>query len=114
MRSIAGLLILWGLFLLGAAAYDEHRGIATLRDLRNLTNPRIAKRAEDPQKFRNLMTYQWFRGGAIFLGGVIIVRIGRRLDRLDPSSKHFAGNRAFDELDRVLDEEQERRRRPLR
>jgi hypothetical protein len=60
------------------------------------------------------MNYQWFGAGLFLCAGFAILGIRRRLDRCDPFSPDFAGNRALDECERVLDAELEKKHRPLR
>ena len=113
MRALSYLLILFGLLSLFDAAYDEYRGVAdALPPGRSITRYVIA-RAEDPKQFRNLMAYQWLRGPILLLGGIFILNICRRADRLDPFSPNFAGSDALDDLNRTLTEEEKRHHRPL-
>ncbi|MES2569019.1 MAG: hypothetical protein V4710_03070 [Verrucomicrobiota bacterium] len=119
-RIIAYSLILLGVFLLGDAAYDEHRGIAGAASPDGLLTgvsshpPNVVKQAEDPQGFRDLMLYQWVRAPLALCAGLFILGLCRRADRIDPFSPDFAGNQALDELNRTLTEEQAKRHRPLK
>ena len=116
MKHVAAyFLILLGICLFGSAAYDEHRGIAFVTDPGDGPSwPHIAKRAEDPQGFHNLMMYQWIRASVVLCAGFILLGISRRLERLDPLNPDFKGNPAIDELNDELTKEQEKRRRPFR
>ena len=114
MRIVAYILILVGLMCLVDAARDEHRGIASARSPSRSARLHIVSRAEDPEQFRGLMAYQWVRGPLALLGGLIILGICRRADRLDPFSPDFAGSDALDELNRALTEEEQKRHRPIK
>jgi hypothetical protein len=59
------------------------------------------------------MTYQWLRGPVFVCGGLVILGICRRAERLDPFSRTFVGSASLDELERTLKEEEEKRHRPL-
>ena len=119
-RILAYGLILLGIFLLGDAAYDEHRGIAEAASPDGLLTgvstsaPNVVKRDENPQSFRNLMLYQWLRSPLALCAGLIILGLCRRADRVDPFSPDFAGNDALDELNRTLTDEEQKRHRPIK
>ncbi len=114
MRVIAYILILLGLILIGDAAYDEHRGIASATSPTRSAQYNIVARSKDPEQFRNLMTYQWVRGALLLLGGLIVIGICQRADRIDPFSPHFAGSDALDDLNRTLTEEERKRNHPIK
>ena len=110
-RKFAYGLILFGICLLGDAAWDEHRGIAEAANWGRAA-PAVVDRAENPKGFRSLMVYQWVRAPLILCAGLFILGLCRRADRTDPFSPDFAGNEALDDLNRTLTEEQDRRKRP--
>jgi len=113
MRALAYILILIGLIYVADAAYDENRGIAEAVTPGRGSHREFVARDENPEKFRNLMTFQWYRGPIFAFGGFIILGICRRADRHDPFSPDFAGSKALDDLNSALDEEEKRRHRPL-
>jgi hypothetical protein len=108
MRSLAYLLIALGSILLLLAAYDEHREIASVMAPSRSMILIIVKKSDNPQEFRNLMTYQWLRGFFLLGAGVIILGIVRRADRLDPFSPDFVGKTEVDKLGQMLDEKKKR------
>ena len=114
MRPLAYILIVTGLFFLGDAAHDEHRGVADAQAPGAGAIRHVINSEDDPAQFRNLMAYEWFRGPLFLAGGFIILGLCRRADRLDPFSPDFAGSSSLDDLNRTLREEEEKRRRLLR
>jgi hypothetical protein len=70
---------------------------------------RRADRATQPEEFRNLMNYQWARGGLTAAVGLICLGLKRRNDLLNPFSPNFKGNTALDELGEILDEKNSRK-----
>ena len=113
MRKVGALVILWSLYLFADAAYDDHRGIAEVippnRDM-----VRVASRWEDPKMYQGLMAYQWSRASLALFIGFVLLRLHRGQERVDPLSAEFAGTKAIDELDRVLDAEKRRMNRRIR
>jgi hypothetical protein len=114
MRWLAYILIVIGLIFVADAAYDEHRGVADALSPGRGSRRHIVACSDDPEQFRNLMTYQWVRGPLFLVGGFIILGFCRRADRLDPFSPDFAGSDALDDLNRTLTEEEQRRHRPIK
>ena len=112
MRSFAYLLIASGFILLLFAAYDEYREVASVMPPSRSGIRLIVKKADNPQEFRNLMTYQWLRDLLLLGTGIIVLGICRRADRLDPLSSTFAGKTEVDELGQILDREEDKRHRP--
>jgi len=101
IKFIAFGAIITGLFWAAGAAYDQQRGIASVRPPFGGagTRPAIAVQAKEPRVYRNLMLYEWFRvGGALFVGFTILGML-RRQDQLDPFSTSFAGRKELDALD---------------
>jgi len=114
MRPLAHFLIIWGVILLLFAAYDEHREIASVIPPGRYGRRQIIKKADKPEEFRNLMIYQWLRDSLVVSAGFIILGMCRRADSLDPFSPDFAGKSEIDDLERTLDEEEQKRHRPLK
>lgn len=119
-RILNWVLIANGIFLLGDAAWDAHRGVAeAVSPSRMISHGSVsqvvkASRAEQPRDFANLMFYQWARAG-VFLGAGLLIRgLWRRAEKSDPFSPDFVGQRSLDKLGEALMKEEERRHRPLR
>lgn len=108
IRAFSYLLILMGCVFLADAAYDQNTGVADAVAPRGARRYIIA-REKDPAQFRSLMAYQWFRGSMTLMGGLIILGICRRADRLDPLSPDFAGSNALDELHQTLTDAEKRK-----
>lgn len=108
IRAFSYLLILMGCVFLADAAYDQNTGVADAVAPRGARRY-IISREKDPAQFRSLMAYQWFRGSMTLMGGLIILGICRRADRLDPLSPDFAGSNALDELHQTLTDAEKRK-----
>ncbi len=106
--------ILVGICLLGGAAYDEQRGIALESSRHSDPWTRLVRRQDRPERFRDIMQFEWLRGAIALCAGLVILGLERRMDRLDPFSPRFAGNAAIDDLDATLAQEQRRRKQPLK
>ena len=113
MNWIARLFILIGVIMLGLAARDEHRGVAVVH-VYEYGPPERATRAENPKRFRELMSWEWAEATICLLGGLVVLGIYRRLDRLDPLDPEFRATDALDDLDRNLDKEARQRHRPIK
>jgi hypothetical protein len=115
MKLAAYAIILLGLFLLALSAYDEHRQIASVvNPIGRYPRRFTVKKLDNFAQFRNLMTYEWLEAFAALAAGIILLRICRRADKLDPLSPDFAGNPESDELEKELDHESEPRKRPIK
>ncbi len=66
----------------------------------------------DPEAFRNAMIYHWVRSSMLAIGGIILFRIDKSQERLDPLSPDFGGNKALDELEDEMNKEEEQHRHP--
>lgn len=62
-----------------------------------------ANRTDDPENFKNLMTYQWVRAMLVLGLGYIFVATARQMDRSDIFSADYDHGRGMDELDAFLD-----------
>lgn len=98
MRFVSYALILVGLIYLADAAYDQYRGIASVRSPSRSGQLCVSSRSEKPVEFHNLMAYQWTRGSLVLLAGMIIYGICRREDRLDPFSPDLQHSNEDDDI----------------
>lgn len=113
MNWIARLFVLMGVIMLGLAARDEHRGVAIVRLKGSYPYGERATRAENPKRFRELMSWEWGAATICLLSGLVILGIYRRIDQLDPLDPEFRGTDALNDLDRTLNKETRQRRRPF-
>ena len=113
-RVVGYLLVGFSFFLWAHAAYDEDRGIAAPPYVPTKYTRPVETRDKHPALFRALMNYEWTCPVLFFLAGSLILGIVRRADRTDPFSPSFAGDAALDECERTLDDELEKKHRPLR
>lgn len=105
VRFLSWFLILIGLLSLGGAVHDEWRGVADVSAPGRSMKRYVIARADDPRQFRNLMAYQWARGPLFLCGGLILRRLCRQADRLDPFSPDYVGSAAFKDEKRDSTEE---------
>jgi hypothetical protein len=113
-RGVGYGLILFGMGLFAAAAYDAHRGVSSVTPPRREAGQIVVNKDEHPKHLHGVIIYQCALGALLACAGTIIVRFCRHSDCTDPFSSRFAGNAALDELNRVLTKEEERRHHPLR
>lgn len=102
--ALFALSALWGVLAVKA----EITGTVTVSSSRSL--PKTYAKADSPAEFRHAMTFYWIRFPLPGLAGFFLLWLIRRQDRLDPSSPHFQGSAALDELGEHLDKELEKRR----
>ncbi|HEX8295749.1 MAG TPA: hypothetical protein VF593_05580 [Chthoniobacteraceae bacterium] len=133
MRFLGGIFIVTGILLLIYAGYEEARGVVKLSYGSKYIPPALlesasdsiprkisrrqvltATRVQDPAVFRALMYYKWARGPVCLIPGLLILRLLRRQERLNPFSPGFPGLSSLNELDRVMAEEEQKHHRPLR
>jgi len=93
MRLFSYVLMLVGLCLLGAAGYDQYRGITNDPSRWGATRvawgERKILRQQDPKDFQNAMVIRWGIAVVILSGGFFLYRSIRRDERLDPLSPNF-------------------------
>jgi hypothetical protein len=112
MKWLAYGLLIFGAIYLASAVDFERRGVAMVyTPSRYASLPKVVKREDDPEYFRKAMTYVWYQAGGTFLLGALILAMLRRQDETDPFSEHFGGKETIDELERTLDEEEQRRKK---
>jgi len=108
-RVIAYIAVAFGALLVLGAAWDQYRGITLEPHMRGYIHDRVSRDA-DPERFRGAMEAHWFIAFGILGAGVILRSIIRGVDRSDPLSSEFSGNKALDEWGEALKEEEERQR----
>ena len=86
MRALSYILIVVGFWMLSLACYQEYRGVTDNPGRRSVG--KISKE-NNPDGFRNAMTYRWLRAVLILGAGGGLLYIVRRQDRLDPLSPDF-------------------------
>jgi hypothetical protein len=115
MKLFGYSLIAISVLLIVVTAIDEIDGSVTVRSPRSRLNaysiPETYTKKGNPVHFRNAMTYHWLRAPMPAIVGCAILWFIRRQDRLDPSSPHFQGSQALDELGEYLDRELEKKKK---
>jgi len=96
------------------AKYDEDRGVAAPLFVPTRYTRPVVIRGQNPAMFRALMNYEWACPWAFAGCGMILLSIVRASDRSDPFSPNFAGNKALDECESILDSKLRNKYRPLR
>lgn len=108
---MAYLPIALGALLTLRSAWDQYRGVTHEPNFwRGLKTHARVTRAAQPERFRSAMKGHWYFACATLGFGVILQSVIRGLDRNDPMSPEFAGNKALDEWGEALRKEEERQR----
>jgi hypothetical protein len=110
MRIFSYLLLLVSVLMFASAGYDEYRGITHIQAPRSL--PEIFTKTSNPEQFHNAMTYHWAYASVVLIAGIIVFRIYRGLEKADPFSPDFAGNKALDDWSDAMKKEEEQRKHP--
>ena len=110
MRIFSYLLLLVSVVMFASAGYDENRGITSIRSGRSL--PEFITRTSNPEQFHNAMTYHWAYALVVLIAGIITYSIGVGLEKSDPFSPDFAGNKALDDWGDAMKKEEEQRKHP--
>ncbi|MCX6895554.1 MAG: hypothetical protein NTZ16_08690 [Verrucomicrobia bacterium] len=111
MNVFAYFLIIAGALQFASIGYDEYRGVtrAPMYSRFGILPGGISKKAE-PEKFHNAIVCHCYNASAFLFLGILIVVVGKRMDKSDPMSPDFAGNKALDDWAKAMKEEEERRK----
>jgi hypothetical protein len=106
MNILAYFLIVLGSILFAIIGYDEFRGVTSSpTDM-----PGDISKQSAPEDFHNaIVCHLYYAGSSLFLGILLLV-IDRKMDKSDPDSPNFSGNKALDDWGRAMDAEEERRK----
>ena len=110
MRIFSSLVLLVSVLMFASAGYDEHRGMTHIRVGRSL--PEIVTKTTNPEQFHNAMTYHWSYAIIVLIAGIIAYMVESGLEKSDPFSPDFAGNKALDDWSDAMKEEEEQRKHP--
>jgi len=95
MRVMVYILLLAGAWSLVDAGYDQHRGTTSKpaymfhRGIAVSLPSGDIERKTDAAAFHNAMTFHWFSSFVTLIAGLILYRMIRRQERLDPFSPDF-------------------------
>ena len=103
MRYLAKTFIFTSIFLYPFILINELDGSVKVYSRRS--GPKTYAKSESPEEFRRAMNFNWIASSLPALTGFLLLRFIRRQDRLDPSSPHFQGSQALDDLGKYLDRE---------
>lgn len=106
MNILAYFLIVVGILLFGSIGYDELRGVTSSP---TDTPGDISKQGE-PENFHNAIVCHCYYAGAFLFLGILMLVIDKSVDKSDPESPDFAGNKALDDWARAMKEEEDRRK----
>lgn len=110
MRIFSCLILLVSVLMFAKAGYDEHRGITRVRTGRGQYE--VVTKARNSEQFHNAMTYHWSYAMIVLIAGIITYAIENGLEKSDPFSPDFAGNKDLDEWGDAMKKEEERRNHP--
>jgi hypothetical protein len=110
MRIFSYLLLLVSVLMFASAGYDEYRGITRIQVGRGL--PETILKKSNLEQFHNAMTYHWAYAIVVLIAGILVYTINRGMERADPLSPDFAGNKALDDWSDAMKKEEEQRKHP--
>lgn len=111
MRTFSYLLLLVGVLMFASTGYDEYRGVTRIKAGRSSV-PEVVKKASRPEDFRNAMKVHWFYAFAVLIAGVIAYMVEDGLEKSDPLSPDYAGNKALDDWSDAMKKEEKQRKHP--
>ena len=111
MKFLAYFLIVLGSIQLAIIGYDVFRGVTSSpSDESPTVLPDIIHKQNDPENFHNaIVCHSYYALAPLFLGILMLV-VDKRMDKSDPESPDFAGNKALGDWGKALDEEDARRK----
>jgi hypothetical protein len=96
--------------MFASAGYDEYRGITNIRAGRGPSE--VVTKRNNLEQFHNAMTYHWAYALVILIAGIITYAFEAGLEKSDPFSPDFSGNKALDDWSDDMKKEEERRKHP--
>ena len=111
MRVFSSLIFLVGVLMFASAGYDEYRGSTRISAGRN-SIPEVVAKTSKPEEFRNAMTYHWFYASMVLIAAIIAYMVEDGLEKSDPLSPDYAGNKALDDWNDAMKKEEEQRKHP--
>jgi hypothetical protein len=112
MNYFAYFLIVVGALLFASIGYDEYRGItaAPSGDTSIGVLPDTIIKNSNPEEFHNaIVCHCYFAFGFLSLG-ILMLIIDKCMDKSDPMSPDFSGNKALDDLAKAMKEVEERQK----
>jgi hypothetical protein len=110
MRIFSYLLLLASVLMFASAGYDEYRGVTRIQAPRSL--PEVITKTSQPDVFRGAMAYHWYYAFAVLIAGIIVYMIDKGLEKSDPMSPEFAGNKALDDWSDAMKKQEEQGKHP--
>jgi hypothetical protein len=111
MRIFSCVILLVSVLMFAKAGYDEYRGVTRISAGRNSISE-VITRTSKPEQFHNAMTYHWFYASMILMAGIFAYMVENGLEKSDPLSPDYAGNKALDDWSDAMKEEEEQRKHP--
>lgn len=111
MNILAYFLIVIGALQFAAIGYDEYCGVTSApSDGSPTVLPGVIQKQSEPENFHNaIVCHSYYAFAPLFLGFLMLV-VDKCMDKSDPESPDFAGNKALDDWGKAMQEEDERRR----
>jgi len=106
MNILAYFLIVIGGLYFTVIGYDEYRGVTeSPSDL-----PGIIHKQSEPENFHNAIVCHSYYASAFLVLGILMIIVDKRMDKSDPESPDFAGNKALDDWAKAMKEVEERQK----
>ncbi len=110
MNWLAYFLVVLGTLQFASIGYDEYRGVTRApANSRVGISPGKISKAGQPENFHNAIVCHTYYAFTPLLLGLLILVVGKRMDKSDIESPDYAGNKALDDWGKAMDEEAKRR-----
>jgi hypothetical protein len=111
MNILAYFLIVLGVLQFASIGYDEYRGVTSSpSDGSPTVLPATIHKQSEPENFHNAIVCHSYYAFAPLLLGVLMLVVDKRMDKSDPESPDFAGNKALDDWAKSMKEVEERQK----
>jgi hypothetical protein len=103
MNILAYFLIVVGALCFAVVGYDEYRGVTESPS----EMPGDIHKQSEPENFHNAIVCHSYYASAFLFLGILMLVVDKSMDKSDPESPDFAGNKALDDWAKTLKEVEE-------
>jgi hypothetical protein len=98
MNILAYFLIGLGVLQFASIGYDECRGVTSSPSDGSATVlPATIQKQSEPDQFHNAIVCHCYYAFTTLMFGILMLVVEKRMDKSDPTSPDFAGNKALDD-----------------
>ena len=111
MNVLASFLIVVGALQFASIGYDEYRGVtrAPANSRVGISPGKISKES-GPENFHNAIVCHTYYAFTTLFFGILMLVVGKRMDKSDIESPDFAGSKALDDWGKAMQAEEEQRK----